>query len=105
MSSLLTLIRLPDFSPLPPSSAGGTEAQGGCLDGEGGAHAGRPGKDKSYPLAALLERGWESGACFKSHKIHNASPLASGGIQFNVENRKVVGVVFGSREWGMELGS
>lgn len=73
--------------------------------GEGGAHAGRPGKNKSYPLAGILERKWESGACFKSHKIHNASPLTSGGIQFNVENRKVVGGGFGSREWGMELGS
>lgn len=104
MSSLLTLIRLPDLSPLPPSSPGGTEAQGGCLDGEGGAHAGRPGKNKSYPLAGILERKWESGACFKSHKIHNASPLASGGIQFNVENRKVVGGGFGVQRIGNGIG-
>ena len=105
MSSLLTLIRLPDLNPLPPSSPGGAEAQGGCLDGEGGACAGRPGKDKSYPLAALLEKRWESGACFKSHQNHTASPRASGGLQFDVENRRVVRVVFGSREWGMELTS
>lgn len=88
ISSLIILIRLPGLSSLPPASPGGAEAQGGCVDGEGGACAGRRGRSKFCPVRATegicqdlllpFQRKPGVGAWFKFQLCHNPQRKSPG---------------------------
>lgn len=100
ISSPVILSRLSDLSSLPPGSPGGTEAQGGCVDGEGGACAGRRGRRKFRPATAtegicqdlLLPFQRKPGVRGPVQvpalpQPTAVSPLVSRGLQLDVEKR------------------
>lgn len=89
-----------DLSPLPSKFQVGQRPKVGVWMGrEGPCWQAR--EKQVLPLAGILERKWESGACFKSHKIHNASPLTLGARCLMRKIGKLWGVVLGPEngEW------